>query len=408
LGTLRDRLREALGGLPPVYWTLWTGLLVNRLASFVITFLALYLVRERGFAPEAAGRVVALYGVGLLVAGPLGGTLADRVGRRGTMLVGLGLGGASVALLAFLTSPVALAAAAFLAAMLGEVYRPASNAAIADVVPAADRARAYGLVYWAVNLGWAISLSFAGWVAERLGFRTLFLADATTSVLFALIVLARVPETRPAHVAPAPVVAGMGRVLADGPFVAFLGLQLATLVVFVQFQLAAPLDMQAHGVGPAGFSILMAVNGAGVVVLQPLLARWLGRVDPARALALQSLLVGAGMGVYALGGWVPIYVLGVALWTVGEVVGFPVANAVVADMAPADLRGRYQGAFSMTWGIAFALAPLVGGEVLGRFGGPVLWTGCLVTGVAVSVGHLAAGGPRRRRLDRIAREAQAT
>ena len=62
------------------------------------------------------------------------------------------------------------------------------------------------------------------------------------------------------------------RVFADGPFVAFLGLHLVVLVVFTQFQLAAPLDYAAHGVGPVAFSLIMALNGIGVVVLQPLLS----------------------------------------------------------------------------------------------------------------------------------------
>ena len=87
-----------------------------------------------------------------------------------------------------------------------------------------------------------------------------------------------------------------------------------------------------------------------------------------------------------------------ALYTVGEVLGFPVASAIVADLAPPDLRGRYQGAFHMAWGLAFTLSPLLGGEVLHRFGGQVLWLGCLATGAVAAALHLAAGPARRRRL----------
>jgi MFS family permease len=275
---------------------------------------------------------------------------------------------------------------------------------VADVVAPADRARAYGLVYWAVNLGWAISLSVAGFVAER-SMRALFLADAVTSLAFALIVLARVPETRPAHHASAPAAGGMLRVFGDGPFMIFLGLHLALLLVFTQFQLAAPLDYAAHGVGPVGFSLIMALNGRGVVVLQPLLSHRLARLDGARVLAASSLLVGLGFGLNALGGSVTAYVAGAVLYTVGEVVGFPVASAIVADLAPAELRGRYQGAFSMVWGLAFTLSPLLGGEVLHRFGGTTLWLGCLVTGAVTAGLHLLAGPGRRRRLAVLAQDA---
>ncbi len=288
----------------------------------------------------------------------------------------------------------------FLAALCGETYRPAANAVVADVVPLADRARAYGLIYWAVNLGWAVSLSLAGLVAER-SIRWLFVADAATSFLFAGIVAARVPETRPSHADPAPVLAGMVRVLRDRELLAFLGLHFLLLLVFVQFQLAVPLDYAAHGVGPAGFSLIMGLNGLGVVLLQPLLGGWVARSDSGRMLSLSALLVGVGMGLNAFQGSVAAYVLGNAIYTVGEVLGFPSANALVASLAPPELRGRYQGAFTMTWGLAFAVAPALGGAALEQVGGRALWSACLCLGAVVAAGHVVAAPARRRRLERL-------
>jgi len=89
---LRDAVASRTRGLPAAFWTIWCGLVVNRLASFVLPFLSIYLVRDRGFLPAQAGRVLALYGVGVTVAGPLGGFLADRAGRRITMVLALALG----------------------------------------------------------------------------------------------------------------------------------------------------------------------------------------------------------------------------------------------------------------------------------------------------------------------------
>ncbi len=400
LDRLRERFRSAVGGLPPVFWTLLAGTFVNRLASFVVTFLALYLVRERGFTPNEAGHVVALFGVGMLVAGPLGGTLADAVGRRATMLFSFAFGALSVGAIGFARNPVLLAGLTFASALTSEMYRPAMAAVIADVVPPRDRARAWGLTYWAVNLGWAVGLAAGGVLAAR-SFTLLFLADAATTLVFAAIVWRGVPETRPPGTLVHSPLAGLARVFADGPFVGFLLLNLTALTVFVQFQLAAPLDMNAHGVGPGTFAALLSVNGLGVVVLQPFAGPALARHDGARLLAASALLIGTGFGVNALAGWLPplpVYVTGVAFWTVGEVVGFPAAAAIVADLAPVELRGRYQGAFHMSWGVAFTVAPVLGGEMLARVGGPTLWTTCFLVCAAVAAGHLLTAGPRRRRL----------
>jgi len=386
-----------MGGLPSTFYVLLAGMFVNRLATFVATFLGLYLVRERGFGADQAGRVVALFGVGILVAGPLGGTLADAIGRRTTMLLSLVSGALAVGAIGFLREPAPLALFAFLAALTSEMYRPALSAAVADLVPVDERARAFGLVYWTVNLGWTFSLSVAGFVAEW-SFVALFLADATTCLVFALIIWRLVPETRPPGTQAHPPLQGLALVFKDRVFMTFVLLYLTALMVFVQFQLAAPIDMSEHGVGPAVFSILMGLNGLGVVVLQPIIGPWLRGRDTAPLLSASALLFGVGFGLNAVGGSVPVYLLGVAFWTVGEVIAFPAGATLVADLAPVALRGRYQGAFSMSFGVAFTLAPLVAGEVITRYGTRTLWLGCLAVGVAVAVLQLLAGPARSRRL----------
>jgi MFS family permease len=141
------------------------------------------------------------------------------------------------------------------------------------------------------------------------------------------------------------------------------------------------------------------------VLLQPLQAALVGRHPGSRHLAVSALLFGLGYGTNALAGVLPplaVYAAGAVLWTVGEVVGFPVAAALVADLAPAELRGRYQGAFSMCWGIAFAIAPVAGGRLLSRSGPTALWLACLAAAVLVAAGHLAAAPARQRRLGALA------
>jgi MFS family permease len=393
----RQRFHSAAGGFPRVFWTLWWGLVINRLASFVIAFLSIYLVRERGFSPAEAGRVLALYGLGMTVAGPLGGLLADRIGRRVTMVMALVLGAAAVGSLSVARAPALLATFAFLSAAAGDAYRPAMSAAVADVVPPADRNRAYGLVYWAVNFALSVGLFLGGLVAER-SLSALFLADALSSVAAAAIIFVRVPETRPSHLVHEPAIRGMAKVFSDGPFISFLLLHLAALTVFTQWQLALPIDMAAHGLGPAAYAFLMALNCLGVVLLQPILSPRLHRFDAARLLALSALLFGAGYGVNALGGNLVVHAIGTTLWTVGEVVGFPVASTMVANLAPPALRGRYQGAFSMAWGVAFTISPVAAGEVIQRFGARSLWLLCLVVAFAVAVLHVVTAEPRRKRL----------
>jgi MFS family permease len=93
--------------------------------------------------------------------------------------------------------------------------------------------------------------------------------------------------------------------------------------------------------------------------------------------------------------------VGIVVWTLGEIIQAPLNFAVVADLAPVERRGQYQGLFQMSWGASLILAPLVGSFVLQQFGGAVLWMGCLVLGVLLGIGQLALAPGRGRRLAQL-------
>jgi MFS family permease len=74
----------------------------------------------------------------------------------------------------------------------------------------------------------------------------------------------------------------------------------------------------------------------------------------------------------------------------------PVGNAVVADLAPSDLRGRYQGANGLAFGLGSFLAPALGALVLQTMGSVAVWLGCLAAGLGVAAGQLAMADALRR------------
>jgi MFS family permease len=365
--------------LPRVYWMLWTGMLLNRLGGTVFFFLSIYLTRERGLRPELAGLIVSLYAAGGMVSGPVGGALSDRVGRRATLLLGTSVAGALMLALGFARSTIAIAAIAPFLGFFSDLCRPALQAAVADVVRSNDRTRAYGLLYWAINLGFAGASAFGGVLAER-HFALLFVIDAISTFAYGAVVFLGVPETRPASAPDAgrgPFLAPFVTPFRDRPFVSFVLIHVLLLLAFSQVIVALPLDMSAHGLSVSEVGWVMGLNGLYIVLAQPLALRWLRGLSHVRWLVAGAVLTGLGLGATAFAGGALVYALSGLLWTMGEI-GFSTgAPALVAEMAPREQRGAYQGTFALAWGIASVAGPALGSLVLARSGPKALWVGCL-------------------------------
>src|SRR5580700_2594436 len=182
--------------LPRAFWVIWIGTVINRLGYVVEPFLALYLVRGRGLSVGLAGVLIACFGAGAFVSQPIGGLLADRVGRRTTIIVGMT--GSAVGFIALGLAPtlVAIGIAAAVCGLAIDLYRPAVAAIVADVVPSEHRARAYGLLYWGLNIGVGVAAVVGGFLAQH-SYWYLFALDAATCLGFAVVVAVGLPETRP-------------------------------------------------------------------------------------------------------------------------------------------------------------------------------------------------------------------
>jgi MFS family permease len=397
---MRGWFRQAMGGLPRQFWLLWTGTLINRLGSFVVIFLAIYLTGERHFTQSQAGLVIGLYGAGGAIGTMAGGVLADRWGRRPTMLTAQ-LGAATLMVCLGLAHDYGtIVGTAFLLGVFAEGVRPAFSAMMIDIVPDRDRIRAYSLNYWAINLGFAIAAVSAG-IAAQFDYLLIFLIDAGTTLITALISLFFLAETRPARAGTsrsAPHAdGGLRTVFRDRTFVLLLGLNLGAVIVLFQHMSTLPIAMSTDGLGPATFGWVIAVNGVLIVAGQLFVPKLIDGRDRSRVLALATLLIGIGFGLVTFADSARFFALTVVIWTLGEMLQSPSNAALIAALSPAALRGRYQGVNSLSWSAGAALAPISGGFVQQHLGDAALWLGCAALSALVAAGQLASGPARERR-----------
>ena len=374
------RWQRHAGGLPRSFWVLWWGTLVNRLGGFVQPLLALYLTQVRDASVTETGYVLTLFGLGCAASQPLGGALADRVGRRRTMVLGLLSSAGSLLVLGAARSLLAIAVTAAVYGLCLDLFRPASRAAVVDLVAPADLPRAMALNFWAINLGFAVATPLAGLLAVR-GYWLLFVLDAATCVAFAVLLLRGVPETKPVTEERS----GSTRdVLRDPLMVTMCVGTLLQAIVYLQAFVTLPLAFTADGLSTAAYGSVLGVNGLLIIVLQPLLLGVLaGRAD--RLLLWAGVLQGLGFGATALADDLVGHLAALTVWTVGEVLAAGVLGALVGQLAPTHLRGRYMGVHGLSYGVAGLVAPLLGTQVLARAGEGWLWGGALVLCVASGV-----------------------
>ncbi|MFD9439233.1 MDR family MFS transporter [Streptomyces sp. NPDC060006] len=388
LTSLRRAARETVSGLPREFWWLWTSTLVNRLGAFVATFMALYLTLERGYSASYAGLVASLHGLGGVVSSLGAGVMTDRLGRRPTLLIAQSSTAVSVALLGFVHHPVAIAAVAFLVGMTSNASRPAVQAMMADIVRPEDRVRAFSLNYWAINLGFAVSSMAAGFIAQS-SYLAGFLIEAGMTMACAIVIFAKLPESRPERVPKAagePEV-GLGTVLRDGRFMGVVGLSFLVALIFQQGFVGLPVAMGEAGFTPADYGMAIAVNGVLIVVLQIPVTRFIEHRDPRRLLVVSSLLAGYGFGLTAFAGSVGVFALTICVWTLAEIVNAPTQTGLVVRLSPTHGRGRYQGMYTMSWSVAALVAPVMSGVIIDRYGAQWLWGLCAVVGTAAGVGY---------------------
>ncbi|MFF5183701.1 MDR family MFS transporter [Streptomyces sp. NPDC000345] len=400
VASLRRAARETLSGLPREFWWLWTSTLVNRLGGFVATFMALYLTLDRGYSASYAGLVASLHGLGGVVSSLGGGVMADRIGRRPTLLLAQTATAVSVAVLGFVSDPLAIAGVAFLVGAASNASRPAVQAMMADIVRPEDRVRAFSLNYWAINLGFAVSSMAAGFIAE-FSYRAGFLIEAGMTLVCAVVVFLKLPESRPERGAKAVAEdsVGLGTVLRDTRFMSVVGLSFLVALVFQQGSVGLPVAMGAAGFTPAEYGMAIAVNGVLIVALQIPVTRFIEHRDPRRLLVISSVLAGYGFGLTAFAGSVGVFALTVCVWTLAEIVSAPTQTGLVVRLSPAHGRGRYQGMYTLAWAVAALVAPVMSGFVIDRYGAEWLWGMCAVVGTVAGAGYgvlmrrLPAGEP---------------
>ena len=380
LPPIRGCLITELKLLPKPFYLLIVGTFISRFGHFIIPFLTIYL-RQLGFASSVTGLALAGYGAGGFSACILGGYLADRIGRKPTLLISCIGATCAMLLLSIAKTPFTIITGTFLCGLMSNLFYPASTSLVADLVPKDLRLRAYAVQRFSANLAFALGMTTAGLVAAH-SFHWLFIADAGTTLILTLIILFGLQR-------------GIGKKadkLAGWPTAlrsiftnyTFLRAFLASFLVAIIFwQISSTFGLQVtevSGYSEKVYGYILGLNGIMIVIFELPLTNWTRKFNPQRMMAFGYTLIGGGLGLLTLGSSLSMLLIAMVILTIGEMIALPVSSSYVAELAPENMRGRYMGFFGFSWSLSIGLGPMIGLAVFSH--SPfILWMLCGIAGL---------------------------
>lgn len=349
-----------------------TGQAVSLCGTWMQTVAQGWLVLTLTRSGTALGLVIALQFLPMLLLGPYGGLVADRLDRRRLLVGTQATLGALALLLGVLdvTGAVRLWMVFAVAAGFGLVTcvdMPARQSFVLEMVGRAELPNAVTLNSVLVNAARAVGPAVAGALIAVAGTGPCFLANAA-SYLAVIAALLRMDVRGLYRQEPVP--RARGQVRAGLAYVARTPALRVPLVMMAvigtlayEFQVVLPLvARRTFGGGAGTYSALTAAMGAGAVVGGLLVAR--RRRTTSRALVLGAAGFGAVILLAAAAPTLPVAIAVLVLVGAGSVAFLAVGNATLQLAAEPAMRGRVMA----LWGVAFLGSTPLGGPIAGWVG----------------------------------------
>jgi predicted MFS family arabinose efflux permease len=383
--------RRLFGGdvdavLKPVLVSVGFGAL-GQFAFFA--FFAIWALTVRGAEATDVGLAYTGSALAAVAGSLLGGRVSDRIGRQPVIVAASVVQTVTPAALLVPGLPLELANGVLVVmGFIQPVRGTSQRALLADLVGDDGREEAYGAFRVVLNAGATLG-PLAGAALITWSWDALF-AGIVGAYVLSFFAALRLPENarRAAESGPAPSLAPL---LRDGALLAVFAATIGGWFAYSAFELLAPIALtQTHGLSPATWGVLFAMNPIVIVALQLRITRWTSSVPRGRKLAVAVLLMASPYLALEVSAAVGVVVAILLVVVLGEMLWAPASEALVANMAPPGLRGVYLGTANAASWTGMALAPAVGLQARAVFGEAGMWLLVAAIGVAGAALYLVA------------------
>lgn len=383
----------SFSGLSHQVWILAFANMVNRAGSMVLSFMALYLVKDQGLSMTEGAQALSVYGVGSILGSYSGGWLSDRVHFK-TIQIGSLLGSAFLLLpLMFITNYYFILGNIFLFALVADVFRPANTVAVSHFSKIENRTRSFSLMRLAYNVGFSIGPAMGGLVAGFLGYKWLWFIDAMTCVFAAFIIFKYLPDQNPDIVEPltdkveTPSV-GISA-YKDRNYLLFIFFTAIYGICFFQLFTSVPLYYaQNLKYSEWLIGLLLGLNGLLVVIMEmPIVSLLQGYRRFMIIISIGVLSMALSFAFLLTGSsWIIWPILYIFFSTLSEVFAMPFMMNYSISRAHPSRVGQYVALYSIAYGIAHILGPLFGLKIAEIYSFQTLFISLIGTSILLSFG----------------------
>jgi predicted MFS family arabinose efflux permease len=275
--------------------------------------------------------------------------------------------------------------------VFGSLGGAADQAMVADLVPPERHEAAYASVRVAQNLGVTIGPPLGGLLLVGGHWNHLFVGVLPLAAGALAIAYRYIPRGGAYAPAGPPQRGSFAVIVRDHPFLLFMLSSVFATMTYVATETLLPISVTTtHHLAPAAWGALMIVNPLFVTLFQLRLTRWSAGVPASLKLGLAMPMMGLPFLLLNWNGTAPVIALVIFIFVIGEMLWVPTSQAVVAALAPADIRGAYMGVFGSTWSVGWALTPFLGLQVRGSYGDAAMWMCVAALGVLAGITGLVA------------------
>jgi predicted MFS family arabinose efflux permease len=356
------------------------------------SFIGIWAIETLGATSKQLGVGCLIGAVAGSVAGYLGGHASDYVGRRPLILLGWGLQSSVVLGYIFVERHVVLGLGLLaLGAVFGSIGQGADQAMVADLVPSDRQEAAYASVRVASNLGVTCGPPIGGLLLIGRHWPVLWVGVSLLAFAGWLIGYRYLPRRGRYTPTEPPTRGSFGVIRRDAAFLLFLLSGGFAYLTYVAFETVLPISaVDSHGISPSVWGFVVIVNPALVTLFQLRVTRWTTGYAAGPKFVTAMLLMGGSFLLLLVDASLAMFAIVILVFVVGEMLWVPTSQAIVARLAPEDVRGAYMGAFGSTSALGFALGPFIGLQLRGAYGDDAAWYFFAAVSVAAAVSGAAA------------------